>query len=184
MLSAVDANIAARTIELSPKTIDEICSTVALYASPVIEERPCHRITINDWYAIQELMTARKISNRSINKYFQYLSRIISWGINNVEELRAMAHPWASREPLKAKKFKIDLFSLEDLRKILVHAPDHLKWAIEVEYHIGMRPGKTELFNLKWEDIDFATGAVSIYASKTDSHHHTPNTSQKSSWAF
>jgi Site-specific recombinase XerD len=161
-----------RDTELSAKTVDEIFFTVRLYALPVIGQRACHSITMNDWTAIQQIMTSRGISNRSINKYFQYLSKILTWGVNNIDALSAMLHPWSRRSPLRiTKKFKIDLFDIKDLRKIIAVAPEHLKWAIEVEYNTGVRPGKTELFNLKWTDIDFETGAIRIYASKTDKSH-------------
>lgn len=161
-----------RDTELSAKTVDEIYNTVRLYALPVIGQRLCHRITMNDWTAIQQTMTARGISNRSINKYFQYLSKILSWGVNNIDALESMPHPWVRRSPLRiTKRFRVELFDIEDLRKIIAVAPEHLKWAIEVEYHTGLRPGKTELFNLKWDDIDFETGAIKVYASKTDKSH-------------
>ncbi|MCK9362093.1 MAG: site-specific integrase [Syntrophales bacterium] len=164
--------IAARNVELSDKTVDEICATVALYALPVIGQRMCHSITMNDWNAIQKAMTDRKISNRSVNKYFQYISKVLAWGINNLDELGAMPHPWTRREPLRiVKRFRVELPSLDDLRNIIEHAPEHLQWAIEVEYHTGLRPGKTELFNMKWDDIDFETGAIRVYSSKTDSAH-------------
>ena len=163
--------IKKRKVELSTKTVEEIFNTTGLYASPVIGKKYVRRISIDDWYAIQDRMTARGIAARSINKYFQYLSKVLSWGINNLGELRTMPHPWGNREPLRMKRFTIDLCTLEDLQAIIAAAPDHLRWAIEVEYHTGMRPGRTELFNLKWDDIDFETGAVRVYSSKTDRHH-------------
>ena len=52
------------------------------------------------------------------------------------------------------------------------HAADHLRWAIEVEYHTGLRPGPSELFSLKWSDIDYRTGMIRIYSPKTDRVHH------------
>jgi len=171
-ISLFNSYIQKRDIELSGNTIDQIYNTVTVYADPVIGKKQVRHINIDDWFAIQERMTERKISSRSINKYFQYLSKIITWGINNIQELRSMPNPWSNRKPLRIqKRFKIDLITLEELQKIIEKAPDHLKWAIEVEYNTGMRPGRTELFNLKWEDIDFETGAVRIYASKTDSYH-------------
>lgn len=170
-----------RTTELSEKMTDEIFNTVSLYAIPVIGEKLCRRITIDDWQTMQKAMVSRELKNRSINKYFQYISKVISWGIKNVDALKAMPHPWALREPLRSVEcFQIELFDLKDLQKIIEHSPEHLKWTIEVEYNTGVRPGPTELFNMKWEDIDFTTGAIRIYPSKTASHqrYHTQYISQ------
>lgn len=163
------AYIAVRRAELSEKTRQEIMRTLAVYALPVIGGKYFRHISMQDWTGIEKNMIDRGITARTINKYFQYISRVFSWA---VERDLLPAHPWAKRRPLRiVKKFRIELMTMEEFRRILDHADDHLAWALEVAYHTGMRPGPTELFALCWSDIDFETGAIRIYASKTDSWH-------------
>ena len=38
-------------------------------------------------------------------------------------------------------------------------ADEHVRLAIEVAYNIGVRPGESELFALKWTDVDFCERA-------------------------
>ncbi len=161
------AYINARRTELSEKTRGEILGTIALHILPVIGNKPIRDITINDWNAIQENMFLAKTGNRSINTYFRYVNALMNWAVSN-EYLTE--NPWRGRKPLKQKKFKIDLFTVEEFLRILSVAPDHLAWAMKVAYFVGLRPGKSELFALKWEDIDFQQNRIRIYAPKTDSY--------------
>jgi len=159
----------ARAIELSDSMLDAVTRTLTVFALPEIGKKLVGAISIEDWNRIERNLLARNCGARTINKYFQYIQKVFSWGI---QRGYLAEHPWRNRVPMRVRKqFKIELFTLDEFRRILEYAPDHLRWALEVEYHTAMRPGPTELFNLKWEDIDFQTGAVRIYSSKTDSHH-------------
>jgi len=159
----------ARAIELSDGMLDAVTRTLTVFALPEIGQKSVSAITIEDWNRIERNLLARDCGAKTINKYFQYIQKVFSWGI---QRGYLVEHPWRSREPMRIRKqFTIELFTIEEFRQIIEHAPDHLKWALEVEYHTAMRPGRTELFALKWDDIDFQTGAVRIYSSKTDSYH-------------
>jgi integrase len=159
----------ARAIELSDAMLDAVTRTLTVFALPEIGKKTISTISIADWNQIEKNLLARNCGAKTINKYFQYIQKVFSWGI---QRGYLVEHPWRNRVPMRVRKqFKIELFTIDEFRKILEHAPDHLKWALEVEYHTAMRPGRTELFNLKWDDVDFETGAVRIYSSKTDSYH-------------
>jgi integrase len=159
----------ARQTELSDKTIDHILRTVSVYAFSVIGSRPITHISMADWSAIEEKMIAREVSSRTINKYFQYLSRIFAWA---VEREYIKENPWKKRKTLRIRnRFRVDLLTREEFQRIVAAADPHLKWALEVEIHTGLRPGPTELFALKWDDFNYETGELRIYSSKTDSCH-------------
>jgi integrase len=103
--------------------------------------------------------------NKTINTYFRYLNTFMNWCVVNkyLDD-----NPWRYRPRLKQKKFKIHLFTIDEFQAILNKAPDHLAWAMEVEYHTGVRPGPSELFALKWSDCDFEKCSIRIYGRKTD----------------
>lgn len=157
--------INARQVEISSKTIAGIIQTAELYALPVIGDLPANRVSMADWTKIEKTMIDRKVNARTINKYFQYLSKIFDWGIDR-EYIKE--HPWTRRKPLRMKdKLRIELITPDEIQRILDAADDHLRWAIEVEYNTGVRPGPTELFALTWDDFDYETGALTVFSSKT-----------------
>jgi len=160
------AYLNARAPELSEKTTEGIMYAVTEWALPQIGRKPLSIITIQDWIEIQNGMIHSGLSPTTINKYFQYISKVFTWAARNqiIQD-----NPWRNRERLRNReKFKIDLFTVEEFRRILEAAPDHLAWAMEIAYYTGCRPGPSELFSLKWSDVDWGRGAIRIYAPKTD----------------
>ena len=114
--------------------------------------------------------TGKARSQLTINKYCDYLSFIFNFGIDN---------GFTTKNPLKRwKKPKVQPWDMKlnftDAQKIMSCAEPHLKWAMEVCFNLGTRPGESELLSLKWDDVDFKNGVVRIYASKTKSYRSIP----------
>jgi len=76
-----------RSNELSTRTMDEIIRVLTNYALPVIGNKYLSRITMDDWWQIQEKMTGRRIKNQTLNNYFVYISCIFTWAIDQNEGL-------------------------------------------------------------------------------------------------
>jgi|GEM_PF-1276082 len=162
-----DLYVEARASELSAKTLDEIIYTFLAYFHPKVGDKLLHRITMDDARRIQQRMIRKKISNRSINTYFHYAKKMLDWAADDMGYLQA--NPWGRRKNLRnAKKFKIELFQLKEFLKIKENALPHLAWCMEVAYYTGVRTGKSELFALRWEDVEWKRRRIRIYATKTD----------------
>jgi integrase len=160
--------IEARVSDLSGKTRHEILSFLSRYVLDPLGQKPIGDIRMHDWTEIQNRMIAAGAGNRSINTYFRYLNKIWRWA---VEQGYVQTNPWTGRTPLKQKKYNIDLVTLEELRRILAAATPHLAWAIRVCYHTGARPGPSELYALRWEDVDQPNGRIRIPGTKTPGSH-------------
>ena len=159
--------IDAKSRELSRNSRQGILYTYKTYARPVIGNKPLTSITLDDWQKIQQGMIQRKIKNRTINTYFKYLSGILTWAIEENEDL-LHEHPWHKRKPLKVRdSFKVELFTVEEFQGILAHAEPHLAWCLDLAYHTGVRPGPTELFSLMWSHIDWEKKRIQIPSTKT-----------------
>ena len=110
------------------------------------------------------------ISRSTLNRYCVYLKAIFNFSISQ---------GWIKSNPMsrwhkskdKPKQFKL---TLEDIKRIMDNAADHVRWAIEVCYNLGVRPGATELLALRYDDVDFVNGTISVYASKTDTTRTIP----------
>ncbi len=114
--------------------------------------------------------TGKARSQYTVNKYCDYLSFIFHFGIDNgftqVDPLKNWKKPKVQPWDLK--------LTLDDAKKIMACAEPHLKWAMEVCFNLGTRPGESELLSLRWENVDFAAGTVRIYASKTKTYRTVP----------
>lgn len=102
-------------------------------------------------------------STPTVNRYLGYLRAVFRFGV---------AHELTTKNPLakwkKTPERKKDVhLTVADLRRIIASAEPHLAWALEVEWNLGTRPGKTELFALRWADVDFDAPAIHVRGTKT-----------------
>ena len=144
---------------------------------PVLGDKPVDSLTYQE-DMIPFILHFQGVSSRTgkvrsqytVNKYCDYMSFIFNFGIDN---------GFTSVNPLKIwKKPKVQPWdmklTLDDAKKIMANAEPHLKWAMEVCFNLGTRPGESELLSLRWEDVDFKAGTVRIYASKTKTYRTVP----------
>jgi len=161
----------ARATEIAANTRDCILRTVSKFALPYIGAKPITSINLEDWQRIQTKMIEDGLKNRTINTYFTYLSRIFTWAVDENDGLLT-DHPWRKRKPLKIReKFRPDLLTVEEFNLIRAHAEPHLSWAMEVAFHTGVWTGPSELFSLKWSDVDWDNSRIQVYSPKTDTVH-------------
>lgn len=102
------------------------------------------------------------------NRYLSYLKILFNYAVDEGFIERNPLKKWKkSKESPRDSKL-----SLSDLQKIYVCASPHLKWAIDVQFNLGVRAGEKELCSLKWTDVDLENDRIRIYASKTRSHRY------------
>lgn len=144
---------------------------------PVIGDKPVDSLTYQGdmvpfilHFKGKSESTKKDRSQYTVNKYCDYLSFIFNFGINNNLTHVNPLLPW--KKP-KVQPYDLKL-SLDDVKKIMVNAEPHLKWAMEVCFNLGTRPGESELLSLKWSDVDFVSETVKIYATKTKTYRTIP----------
>lgn len=99
----------------------------------------------------------------TINRYLGYLRAVFLFGI---AKNLTTKNPLASWRKTAEKKKELHL-TVEDLRRIIAAGEPHLAWALEVEWNLGTRPGTTELFTVKWSDVDYQALTVHVRGTKT-----------------
>ena len=114
--------------------------------------------------------TGRPRSSNTVNRYCDYLDAVFNFGL---------AQGLTSVNPVKGRKKSKELpwdlkMTVDDLKKIMDHAEPHLKWAMEVCFNLGTRPGPSELLALRYADVDWEAGNIRIYATKTKSYRTVP----------
>lgn len=128
---------------------------------PVMCHAPVDQLTIQDAMRIATRFESK--SPATINRYMDSLHAIFRFGIQHELTVNDPMRHWKKqREPKRGMRL-----TLQDLGKIYAAASDHLKWILEVEWELGTRPGCSELFSLRWSDVDFSNGCIRIRGTKT-----------------
>ncbi|BAH76684.1 tyrosine-type recombinase/integrase [Solidesulfovibrio magneticus] len=109
-------------------------------------------------------------SQLTVNRYGDYVNAIFNFG---VAMGLTKVNPMRGRRKSKEKPREIQL-TVEDIKRIMECAESHIRWAMEVCFNLGTRPGESELLALKWEHIDFEKSVARIYASKTKTYRIVP----------
>ena len=128
---------------------------------PVLCHVPVNELTFMDVMKVASRFDQKSAATR--NRYMDTLKAIFNFGVRLELTTNNPMKIWkkATERPREVE------LTLEDLTKIYEAAPDHLKWVIEVEWELGTRPGCSELFSLKWSDIDFENDIIRVRGTKT-----------------
>lgn len=109
-------------------------------------------------------------SQTTINRYCDYLAAVFNFGVSTGLIAK---NPMNGRIKTKEKPFDV-MLTIDDMKNIMKHADNHLKWAMEVCFNLGTRPGESELLSLRYDHIDFDKSTVKIYATKTKTFRTVP----------
>ncbi len=116
--------------------------------------------------------TKKPRSQACVNRYCDYLDAMFNFGI----EMELIArNPMKGRKKAKERPRDVQV-GVDDLKRIMEYAEPHIRWAMEVCFNLGTRPGPSELFALRFEHVDFDAGTVRIYATKTKTYRTVPVT--------
>ncbi len=125
-----------------------------------------HLAAINLTYRRMDLYVAKRMKHvKAVTaaRDIDIIQAILRWSVRN----RLL-----SRNPLEGyKKPKRDDAviqppTMDEIRRIYHHAAPHLKRALAISYFTGLRPGRAELFHLKYSDIDFDLGYITITGAR------------------
>lgn len=135
---------------------------------PALCKKPVDALGYEDILAIMDQYKNHEQSTR--NRYLEYLRGAFNFGIKHgMTKNTPLAHWRKTKE-----RPRQSTLTVEGLRLIMKHAPEHLRWTIEVEWNLGARPGPSELFAIKWQHINFEEHAISLYGSKTKRWREIP----------
>lgn len=124
---------------------------------PFLLDRPAHQITRED---VEAYVAKRRseVHPRTANKELTTLRTVLAFGIR-AGHLRE--NPAAGVAKLRSsKKREIRFLDAVEIDRFLEHCPARLYPLFLVAFDTGAR--KSELFNLRWEDVDLKRGVLRI----------------------
>ena len=106
---------------------------------------------------------AKKRSDARVNRLMAAFGGVMRYAH---QKGRIKINPCAGLMQLKETPPKKKLLTLEDIDAVIEAIPDNYKALIETAFLTGMR--RTELFELRWDDIDFAQQLITLTPLKED----------------
>ena len=139
------------------------------YVIPCLGEKKCTEVTMADMLKLKDFIVKTskrepRINPHSINRYIYSTRTVFNWG---VDHKLIPFNPWKDYKSPKERSPVPSLLTVEELKKVMAHAPEHCRWALDVEYNTGCRPGETELLKLKFSDVNWETNEITIRGTKT-----------------
>ena len=141
--------------------VKALVSLVNKHFLPCLCHVPAEELTFNDLVTV-----AARFSHRSActqNHYMSYLHIILRFGLSQGLIQKDPMQGW---KKLRESKREVHL-TFEDFQKIFAHSPPHLQWLLEVQWELGTRPGPSELFAVRWADVDFEHNIIRVRGTKT-----------------
>lgn len=115
--------------------------------------------------AFKAQMLKNKYSNAYVNRYLACLKTIFNIGIKN-NKIRQT--PMKSVQMLQENNYKIRYLTQEEEKRLFEQLPEYLKPIVITALQTGLR--KSNILNLKWEQIDFDFGFIEIEKQNNKGH--------------
>ena len=110
-----------------------------------------------------------KVKPATINRELALLKHVYTKGI---EWGKVFDNPVKKVKLFKEDNRRSRFLSQEEIGRLLACANGQLKAILITALHTGMR--RSEIFNLKWKDIDFETGYITVLNSKNGEKRDIP----------
>ncbi len=142
----------------SPKTAASYAQVARLYLVPTLGQHPLTKLEPRHVQAMMNGMIERGLAPRTV----QYARAILRKALNQALKWGYVARNVATLvDPPKVKRHEITPLDASHAGRFLDAArDDRLRALFTVGVALGLRQG--ELLGLRWEDIDFATGTLTV----------------------
>lgn len=119
--------------------------------------RQAIKITMDDILYFIEVQRLRGLRQTTINIRVSILRTIMNWGVR----VGLLPHnPLSSFRLPQARPQRIVPPTPDELQRIYAVSPDHIQRIILLGTYLGPRIGPSELFKLRWSDVDLKNGII------------------------
>lgn len=153
----------SRSSHMQPVSLKNLMYKLHSVIIPAIGHLKAMSITpaIMDRYVRNRLSLGRK--RTTVHRELSDIMAVMSWATKR----RLIDHnPLSGYEKPPRDDEILAPPSVEEIRAILKFSPDHLVRALTICYYTGLRPGRSELLGLTWDDVDFEKDQILIRSAK------------------
>ena len=142
-------------------------STTTQHAEPltaIFGHRRAHCVTCDDVLAWCEVQRQRGVGQSTVHRRVSILRAAYGWA---VRARLLLSNPLVSLRIAKPKAQRIAPPSVKEARLLYDAAAPHIQRVIVLGMATGARIGPSELFRLRWSDVDVGTGVIRTCRSGT-----------------
>ena len=127
-------------------------------------KKPAEELTRRDLETLRQNIREKSgAGNSTLNLYQSHFRAILAWAY---EQELISRNPWAGFKRLPQER-RIVTVSYDGVKRVYEAAIPWLKWAIKTAYCLCLRPGRVELFSLKWSSFNWTNGSVVVRQGKS-----------------
>lgn len=115
---------------------------------------------------VMNSLSARKVKPITVRNRMSALRAVLRWCVRKY--LLTTCPQFPQLPPARHERFIPP--TPDEIRTMLGVAPPHMQQVIILGSQLGARIGTSELFRLKWEDVELQRGVVRIQAAKKNPH--------------
>ncbi len=150
--------LTAKQNSMTDSTYEDACIRLEKILNPYFGSSMAHNITFEK---LDSYVNSRKstVKMTTIRNDLAAIRAILNW---SVKRQLISVSPMQGYEFPKKDNSRILPPSKKEVDAIIKCASPHIKRAILLTYHTGLRPGKVELLSLTWDSIDFVNKIIMI----------------------
>lgn len=103
------------------------------------------------------------VKQNTVQRRISILKSALNWA---VEAELLEGNPVPEYRCRRGEDTKLVPPSPDELARIYAVAPGHLRRAILLSYHLGVRVGPSELLSMAWQDVDLESGLIRVWSAK------------------
>lgn len=120
-------------------------------------QRRVHTLGADEMRVFVECQLVRGVGRTTISLRLTRFLAVVKWGVDT-GRLRRL--PPIQISVPRGRSRRVAPPSMEELRRLLAHAAPHVQRVILLGLYSGARIGPSELFRLRWEDVDLDEGVI------------------------
>ena len=147
---------------MAASSLDNLLYKLAGVIKPAIGHLPAHKITHArlDAYVAKRLQSVKRTT---IHREITDIMAIMNWA--TARQIITI-NPCAGYKKPRRDDEIIQPATVEETKRLLANASDHLRRAIMISFYCGLRPGNAELYRLKWEAVDWQAQTLFVVSAK------------------
>ncbi len=156
------AYLSSKKSSLAPSSLVNIVGKLEKTILPLMGSEQAHNLTpsrLDEYVRVR----SRVVKNTSVHRELSDIRAIILW---SVKRNLIASNPMSGFDMPKRDDTEIQPPSVAEFDAILACASPHVKRAMLITRHVGLRPGKEELFCLTWDSFDVINRTLTVVSAR------------------